>query len=59
MRVIHILKDGSRPKDITGHIVKASEAIALYDTMKNLNRRLSKNENQNRAALPGYTPAAR
>lgn len=59
MRVIHILKDGSRPKDITGHIVKASEAIALYDTMKNLNRRLSKNETQNCTTLSGYAPSAR
>lgn len=57
MRVIHILKDGSRPKDITGHVVKVSEATTFYEIMKNLNRRLS-NE-KNRSVMPRNTPAAR
>jgi hypothetical protein len=57
MRVIHILKDGSRPKDITGHVVKVSEATTFYDIMKNLNRRLS-DESKNCTALRGKTPSA-
>lgn len=54
MRVIHILKDGTRPKDITGHVVKVSEATTFYDIMKNLNRRLS-DEKQNCTALSRNT----
>lgn len=38
MAVIHILKDGSRPKDITGHIVRMSDAESLYNRMKNMRR---------------------
>lgn len=30
MAVYHILADGSRPADITGHIVKIKEAEPLY-----------------------------
>lgn len=36
--VYHILKDGSRPKDITGHIVKTEDAEALYKFLHNLKR---------------------
>lgn len=57
MRVIHILKDGSRPKDITGHVVKVSEATTFYDIMKNLNRRLSNEKNC--SVVPRNTPSAR
>ena len=28
--VYHILKNGDRPKDITGHIVKIKDAESLY-----------------------------
>lgn len=28
--VYHILKNGNRPKDITGHIVKIEDAESLY-----------------------------
>lgn len=30
MSVYHILRDGSTPKDITGHVVKISDADPLY-----------------------------
>lgn len=56
--VIHILNDGSNPKDITGHVVKVSEAITLYDRLKKFNRRLSSDEKQNHTALRGKTSAA-
>lgn len=41
--VYHILKDGSRPKDITGHVVKMEYAGQLYEFMKNYKK--SKNTN--------------
>ena len=30
MSVFHILKDGSRPIDITGHVVRLEDAQPLY-----------------------------
>lgn len=30
MAVYHILKDGSRPEDISGHVVKIEDAEPLY-----------------------------
>lgn len=36
MAVHHILKDGSTPKDITGHIVKLEDAAPLYRYLRNL-----------------------
>lgn len=50
MSVFHVLKDGSRPKDITGHVVKVEEATNFYEIIKKVNRRLL-NENQNRKTL--------
>lgn len=38
MNVIHIMRDGSTKKDITGHVVKLEDARMLYDFMTNLNR---------------------
>ena len=37
MTVYHILKDGSRPKDITGHIVKFEDAEPLYRFIRSVN----------------------
>lgn len=37
MSVIHILKDGSQVKDITGHVVKMDDAGALYSLMDEIN----------------------
>lgn len=37
--VYHILKDGSRPKDITGHIVKMDEVPLAYEILKSIERR--------------------
>ena len=31
MAVFHVLKDGSRPKTIEGHVVKVSDAKLLYN----------------------------
>lgn len=36
--VIHILKDGTRPADISGHIVKGQEAEAVYNLMDTINK---------------------
>lgn len=35
--VFHILKDGTTTTDITGHIVKVSEAESLYKLMDSIN----------------------
>ena len=40
--VYHILKNGNRPKDITGHIVKVKDVESLYQLLhkfKNKKRR--------------------
>lgn len=37
MRVIHYLKDGSRVKNITGHVVKMEDAGALYNLIRSIN----------------------
>ena len=35
--VIHILKDGTKPKDITGHVVKYEDAKTVYQLISNIN----------------------
>lgn len=51
MSVFHILKDGSRPTDITGHIVRLEDANPLYQLLHSINRKKSqvkkKNTNSN------------
>lgn len=42
MKVIHILKDGSIVKDITGHVVRMEDAGPLYDLIDTINREGSK-----------------
>lgn len=42
MGVIHILKDGSRVDDITGHVVKMEDAELLYRFLHSRNRKGSK-----------------
>lgn len=41
MSVIHVLADGSRPTDITGHIVRLDDARSLYSFLHNVNRKQS------------------
>lgn len=45
MGVIHILKDGSIVKDITGHVVRVEDAGPLYQLIDSINRKGSKKEN--------------
>ena len=42
MAVIHILKDGSIVKDITGHVVRMEDAGPLYQLIDSINREGSK-----------------
>lgn len=42
MAVIHILKDGSVVKDITGHVVRMEDAGPLYELIDSINRKGSK-----------------
>lgn len=37
--VTHVLKDGTVLPDISGHIVKRSEAKDIYDLMKQMNQK--------------------
>ena len=39
--VIHILKDGTCPADISGHIVKGQEAEAVYSLMNKISEEQS------------------
>lgn len=36
MTVVHILKDGTRLDDITGHVIKLEDAVPLYQFLTNL-----------------------
>lgn len=38
MGVVHILRDGSIVKDITGHVVRMEDAGPLYDLIDSINR---------------------
>lgn len=40
MAVYHILKDGSTPADITGHVVKVEDAPELYELIARLNEKI-------------------
>lgn len=42
MGVVHILKDGSIVKDITGHVVRVKDASPLYQLIDSINRTGSK-----------------
>lgn len=42
MGVVHILRDGSTVKDITGHVVRMEDAGPLYQLIDNINRERSK-----------------
>lgn len=47
MKVFHILKDGSRPTDITGHVVRLNEADPLYRLLHSINRPRSQAKKEN------------
>lgn len=42
MGVIHILKDGTVVKDITGHVVRLEDAEPLYQLIAKINRQGSR-----------------
>jgi hypothetical protein len=37
--VIHVFKDGSRPTDITGHIVRLEDVSPLYQLIHSINQK--------------------
>ena len=37
VKVLHIMKDGSVKQDITGHVVKMSDAPNIYNLMDTIN----------------------
>lgn len=43
MSVIHILKDGTQVKDITGYVIHVDESSPLYHVIDSINRGNSKN----------------
>ena len=38
--VYHILKDGTKVKDITGRVVKKKDNVILYDVIKKIEERV-------------------
>lgn len=46
MRVIHILRDGSTVKDITGHVVQFEDAEPLYHYIHKINNKRIKKVNR-------------
>ena len=53
MQVIHILKDGSEVKDITGRIVRLNDAGALYGLIREINRKSEKKNRKLSASQSG------
>lgn len=51
MSVFHILKDGSRPPDIIGHIVRLEDATPLYQFLHSINRKKSQVKKKNRSTV--------
>lgn len=51
MGVIHILADGTKIADITGHVVKADEAVAAYQLMRSINQRAEDKNHEEKAHL--------
>ena len=49
MSVIHILKDGSRPPDITGHIVRLEDVSPLYQLLHSINKKRAYVKEQNKS----------
>ena len=47
MGVFHILKDGSRPADITGRVVRLEDATPLYQLLHSINRTRSQANRKN------------
>lgn len=47
MGVFHILKDGSRPTDITGRVVRLEDATPLYQLLHSINRTKSQAKSKN------------
>lgn len=45
--VYHVLKDGSRPTDITGHIVRLEDVTPLYQLLSSINQKRFKRKNTN------------
>lgn len=45
MAVYHVLKDGSRPKDITGHVIRLEDADPLYRLLDSLNLKKTSKKN--------------
>lgn len=37
--VYHVLKDGSKPTDITGRVVRMSDAAPIYNLLESINRK--------------------
>lgn len=40
--VYHIMKDGSRPTDITGRVIKMKDAPTLYQVIHNIKKKPNK-----------------
>lgn len=45
--VIHILKDGTRPSDINGHVVRIKDAEPVYQLLNKINRERGKYARKN------------
>ena len=44
--VYHIMRDGSKPTDISGRVIKVSEAGSLYEVLKEIHRRRLKEKKE-------------
>ena len=38
MPIYHVLRDGTRVKDVTGHVVKLEDARNIYSLMETMNQ---------------------
>lgn len=44
MAVYHVMKDGSRKKDLKGHVVKKDDCQSLYIMLEEISKRQNKKE---------------
>lgn len=52
MNIIHVLADGTKKTDITGHVVKKTEAQPFYDILNKINRRQNHERTNNKQENP-------
>ena len=51
MKIIHVLADGKRVDDITGHVVKVEKDNPLYEIIGRISRKVSEKKTVNKKVV--------